>query len=313
MPGLMVIPQYREHIVIGVQLWIQGHELTRRNMLLLRCSALDRTGFPRRPAPGMVAAADAARDWLSGLPVNGLPGENLEALTLEATRLLAQKAFTPAQIQAWNKFQPSPDGQRGLAVAHMNLAIDRVAELLVDVNTGRSWSWPLAKLRNLADDLGQRTALDLAFDEVVPGARVALTQANEVPGVSQADQNVLDQIGASSEALGHAYFAHVLPQDLAAYRKLLSNEVYSRWAELAQSLRDFALPSSKTGFLPPSRGTVAPPDYCARMQFKGCEVGSPMYRALEGYRARLVELIETDRLMRGARQLVTQMPAAGCP
>lgn len=313
MSGLLATPAYREHIVVGLKLWQQGHELTRRNMLLLRCSALDRQGFPARPAPGMVAVADAARDWLSGLDRHGVQGDTTEAVTVRVSRLAVQGAFSPAQIQTWNALQSSAQGQRGLAVVAVANGLDLMAVSLTDVNSGRTWNWPLAKVRRLADELKLRSPLDQALDDVIPGGRNAFASASEVPGVTQGDDQVLDRLSASTEALNQAFFSRLSPEDLAAYRHLQANEVYARWPRIASSLMEFALIKAPIPMMPPRRGTITPQDFCTKMEFRNCGADSPLYPALLDYRAKLAELMETDQLMQGARRLVKQMPEAGCP
>jgi hypothetical protein len=294
----------------GVVMRIQAMEHSRRSLLVQRCTALDRD-FPRHPAPRMTAVTDAVWRWSVQGGVPGVADNKHRALTLAIIPALIGAAYTPQQLAQWDAFRATEQGRRGIAVAAMQSAILRVEDALVDVNSGVAWAWPLAQLRDLADRQGLRAPLDQAVDEVLPGASRILAGFSTTPGASDPG-DLAERFGANTERVADAFIRHLAPADAAALQALDKQPVYQRWPELLDALLVFV---SADILAPPKSGEralrMSAAEFCRANELARCDAA--FESALERYRTESVAYAESDQFQKTVRQIVKQLPEAGCP
>jgi len=282
-------------------------------MLIGKCDALDRK-FPARPAPRMVSVFDEATRWLIGEEVPGVPRNELARAGREVTAQVIRRAYTPRQLEEWNSFRESTQGRRGLAVADVRSALLEQGAWLVDVNTGGYWSWPLARVRLLADELQLRPALDLAFNEGYPNGAKELGSISKVPGETSADAQFMESVAeaAGSRALVQAFMKRIPSTDAEAFAALQKNEVYRRWPALSKQLREYQLGKPVPSGFPGLVNKVSFTEFCKEASIQTCDTADTFAINLEQYKARLSDA-QSGFFDRTIQQLVKQSSEAGCP
>jgi hypothetical protein len=310
--GLGGSAAWRENILYGVNLWVIADENARRALLLGRCTALDRA-FPAHPAPAMVAASNEVLLWWIGRAHTELPPEPIATATREVFPVVVRHAFNAQELAAWEALRTSEKGRRGLAIHEVEMAMPKVADQLVDINTGRYWDWPLARLTRLADAHKLRAEMDAAFDKVLgSGSSAQLRNISLVPGETRADENFLKQVSDSGEALADAFILRLPAADKEAYERLGDSAVLQRWGDIAQSLPRFATgPAGRLRKDEPSVPSTIP-ELCKSLGLKACEPGGELHNSLTRYRAAF------DNAPLGAtfdlvKRVVRGLPASGCP
>lgn len=309
--GLDGTPAYRAHIGSAVKSWLAASEVARRTMLIHKCTALDRE-FPGRPAPRMVRVIDDANRWLLGEDVGSVPSNPLAAEGRAITSQVVGRAYTAQQLANWNAFRESEQGRRALAVSDVRLALLESSRWLVDVNTGRSSSWPLARVRALSDELALRPAVDAAFNDVTPGGARVLAAISMVPGETDAEDNFISA-ASDSGALARAFLKRISNEDAKAFAALQSNEVYRRWPRLSQQLLQYQAGKPSPSGLPGMVAKVSIEEFCADASIQDCAATESFAQDLEAYRTRLTEAFQGGFVDRSIQQLVRQSPEAGCP
>jgi hypothetical protein len=153
----------------------------------------------------MVTASNEVFGWMTGEAHSDLPPEPYSAATRDVLPVIARHAFRQDELASWEMLRKSPQGQRGLALHELEVALVKVTNQLVDVNSERYWAWPLARLARLADALGLRRELDATFEMLEPGAGGRLRAISLVPGVTPADERFLGLVSRSGELLSERF------------------------------------------------------------------------------------------------------------
>jgi hypothetical protein len=311
--GLAGSDAWRENIALGIDIWVIAHENARRALLLDRCTALDQS-FPERPAPAMVAASTEVFRWITGEAHRELPPEPFSAATRDVLPVLARQAFSPEELASWASLRNSPEGRRGLALHEVEVAIVKSADQLVNVSSGRSWSWPLARLTRLADTLGLRPELDAAFETAIgTGAAARLRGISLVPGESPADTGFEDQVLRSGDSLGEAFIEGLTPSDHAAYERVGRSEVLRSWTAITQALPRFAMGPTAAAMLRESRPPATVAEFCDSVGLSSCQPSGELHSAISRYTTAFNEAARSGATVNSARRIVRALPSSGCP
>jgi hypothetical protein len=307
--------EYRNLIADEVRDWIPAAESARRLLLVKKCSALNRE-FPRVPATNMVAVFNAAQQWWSGGLVNGLPENEVRKIATGMQEMLVRHSIKAEQIATWNKYLQSPIGKRGLAVSSMQLTLSQLEEWLVDVNTGQYWHWPLAKLRQLSDQVELRNALDAAIEDTVPGSSRYFASLSSIPGDQPIDEvfmNSIEQVLRGGN-LENAFFNRLSKSDVEAYSQFQKNEVNVQLLMITNSLMEFLWERAKYAAVPTGRpGIISVDELCSKVAAQQCNAESDLGKVLVKHKAQLNELLNSGYLDRSIAHIIKQIPEAGCP
>ena len=323
--GLNEEAAYRTYITEGLVLRTKAFEEARRAMLFHHCSGLDKE-FPGHPSPSMVAAADAVQKWMRGDPVEGGPENKVKSVVSRSNSLLFKATeFPPGELAEWDRFRESAQGKRALNIHALLDAMEETAYSLIDLSTARTWDWPLANLREMADATGVRKELDHALDQVAPGSAATLAQASVVPGENLPDSaeasRLRDAFENHSDSLEKAVLAQLTDADRQALQALERQPAPRRWEEVVLAWQKFALPeaidpivttlnimSGKATF-PPRLEPVA--EFCSQLKLQGCAPNSPLAQELEQARSDAREVPSNYPSV--LYEIVKRVPEAGCP
>lgn len=309
--GLGGSEAWRENISSGIKLWMIADESARRAMLLNRCTALDRS-FPAHPAPAMVAASTEVYRWLSGQAYTDLPPEPILLASRDVMPVLARTAFSKEELESWDALRASQEGQRGQALHEMEAALITVPDRLVDVNSGKYWSWPLARLNRLADAHGLRAETNAVFETLIPDSTERLRRISLVPGETQSDEQVLEQISRLRYKLAKQFVVQLGASDKLAYDRFKEAGVPQRWMILIQQLQRVTLdPASALFFSQQQPATVE--EFCESNGLPSCLPGQEVHQAITAYRAEFMRGIRDDVRLMTAKAIVRKLPASGCP
>jgi hypothetical protein len=308
--GLNGTAAWRENIALGIDIWSIAHENARRTLLLGRCTALDRS-FPARPAPAMVAASTGVFRWMIGEAYADLPPEPFSSALRDVLPTLAKHAFSAEELASWEAIRNSPQGQRGLAAHEVEAALMKVSDQLVDVSSGRYWSWPLARLVRLVDAHGFRKEVDATFEMMEPGTAARLREISLVPGETSADEGFLELVSKSGESLAEKFIKQLSASDKSAYERIERIGLLERWQHLAQALQQFAV-GPEIGILRGQSTPATVPAFCDSVGLSSCQPGGEISTAITKYRAAFDTATRSDVPAKAARQIVRGLPSSGC-
>jgi hypothetical protein len=310
--GLGGSPPWHEHIGLGVEIWTIAHENARRALLIQRCSALERQ-FPARPAPLMVAASDAVYRWMTGAAYFDLPAEPYSAALREVLPVVARHAFTTAELASWDVLRETPNMRRGRALAEVEAGLVKVADRLVDVNTGRLWAWPLARLIRLADAQGLGGEIDAALNTLEPSAATRIRAISLVPGETQPDEGFLNLISRSGDRLAQTFVERLSPADRERHARASSHEVLHRWNAVNEALIRFGMGPQVVAMMRGQPPPATPEAFCDNVNLPVCQPGSELHQALTTYRKAFNEAVDSLSPHSIAKQIVRELPSSGCP
>jgi hypothetical protein len=310
--GLGGSPAWREHIGLGVEIWTIAHENARRALLIQGCSALERQ-FPARPAPSMVAASNAVFRWMTGEAHFDLPAEPYSAALREVLPVVARHAFTAAELASWDVLRETPDVRRGRALAEVEAGLVKVADRLVDVNTGRLWAWPLVRLIRLADAQGLGAEIDAALNTLEPNAAVRVRSISLVPGETPPDENFLELVGRSGDRLAQTFVERLSPADRERHARASSQEVLHRWNAVNEALIRFGMGPQVVAMMGGQPTPATPEAFCENVNLLVCQPGGELHQALTTYRKAFREAVDSLSPHSTARRIVRALPSSGCP
>jgi hypothetical protein len=310
--GVLHAPAWRTYVIEGLVHRDMAMELTRRVLLLNRCTVYsENRSFPHQPAPKLAAVVDTGWRWAVRGGVDGTPGDRTMFFAQRHMGIVLNAMFSSAELRDWERFRASRRGARGLAVNALSLGISQVAETgLADATTGVPVGWPLATLRHMADELHLRAEFDAALDELSPGTSAQVGQFSEILGEGpQPDERLAaltESVADGEYRFTAAFLKHLNPGDKAALRALENQPLWRRWEKGQENYRKRG---DDKPFLPftPEMSTKA---LCEAMAAPRCQ---PAVRdALERNRKEWEDYAWSSAL-RDMRNFLRQMPEAGCP
>lgn len=308
--GLAGSAAWLENIALGIDVWLVAHENARRTLLLGRCTAFD-PRFPERPAPAMVTASTEVFRWMTGEGHTDLPPEPYSVALRNVLPVLATHVFNADELASWDAVRGSAQIRRGLALHEVEVALVKASDAIVDINSGRYWGWPLARVGRLADAQGLRAEVDATLETLVPGAAARLRNISLVPAETPADEPLLRAVSQAGETLAPRFFEQLTPADHEAYERVARIEVVRRWLTLTQALPRFAL-SHVSDMVRDNPMPNAAADFCSRMDLPACRPGEAVEAAITAYLLAFGSALRSDTTVDAARLIVRKLPSSGC-
>jgi hypothetical protein len=261
----------------------------------------------------MVAASNAVFQWMTGEAHLELPAEPYSTALREVLPVVARHAFTDGELASWNAQRDTPDFRRGLGIVEVEAALEKVADRLVDVSTGRVWAWPLARLIRLADAHGLGAEVDVVLNTLGPGAATRVRSASLVPGETPPDENFLELVGRSGERLAKVFVERLSPADQRRYALASGHEVLVRWNAVNGALVRFGLGPQVMAIARGEPTPATPEAFCESVKLPSCQPGGELHGALARYRKAFDEAVQSLSPHTIARQIVRGLPGSGCP
>jgi len=300
--ALLQPPVYTD--LIGVQVVLRNVTLeqVRRAMLLDRCAALDRR-FPKAATPAFAAVLSKSENWaLRGDHSISAARFGIQDEMQALLGAMVQHGLSDADLAAWVAFKTSDTGRRALAVESMVGGIDAVGMRSVDAVSGVAWSWPLERLRRLADATGLRGPFDATLEQVRPGsaAKVAKLTGDTTQLLDPADSDALTAAFEKGDFV-REFLSHVPPADRKAYQQSQSEPVSARLAKAQTAIG---------GILQPEAGGLS--TFCQRSGLLHCEASTPIAAKAQALHKRFVEASQENIGLTPLRELIRKLPEAAC-